>query len=98
MADEQETLDALREAMPRWLDDQLEFPDRVHYSAMAADLIFHIHQTTASWANRWLDHTRNWDDLDLDDTKRELAHTVLRELTVMGEKPTRPSPADQTDG
>ncbi len=82
VANEQEILAALRDAMPRWVDNQLEFPDRVHYSAMAADLIFHIHQTTASWANRWLDRTRSWDDLDLDDTKRELAHTVLRELTT----------------
>jgi DNA-binding PadR family transcriptional regulator len=68
---------AMEPAASRWVVGDLEFPDRIHYTAMAADLIARLQLAVHGWASDWLDRTEGWDDPLLDDAKRAQAHEVI---------------------
>jgi DNA-binding PadR family transcriptional regulator len=68
------------DALRHLLDGELEFPERLHYTAIAADLIARINLTVAEWARDWLQRTDRWDGTSLDDAKHAQAVTVLRGL------------------
>jgi PadR family transcriptional regulator, regulatory protein AphA len=61
----------------RWTAGDLPFPDRLHYTAMAADLIARLQLAVHGWASDWLDRTDGWDGTQLDESKTAEAHEVL---------------------
>jgi PadR family transcriptional regulator, regulatory protein AphA len=71
---------AMVPVMDRWLEGQLEFPDRVHLTAMAADLIARVTAAADEWAETWLTTTADWDDTELDATKQAQALEVIASL------------------
>lgn len=77
---EAQLLDDLRAACERWSTGDLAFPERLHHTAMAADLLRRLHATTADWAQTWLEHVSEWDDVGLDQHKASLAHAVLQSI------------------
>lgn len=71
--------------MDRWLEGNLEFPDRVHLTAMAADLIVRVATATSDWAETWLTNTGGWDGTELDATKHAQALDVIAGLRATAE-------------
>lgn len=69
--------EAAAPAIERWTSEDIPFPDRVHYTAMAADLIARLRDAVHGWSSDWLDRTEAWDGTQLDDTKRAQAHDVI---------------------
>jgi DNA-binding PadR family transcriptional regulator len=65
-----DTLRGLREGQAR-------SPERVHYSAMAADLIARVRLATEAWAEDWAQRTERWSGVDLDDVSLADAVEVL---------------------
>jgi len=63
-----------------WLDDELPFPDRLHYTAMAADLIARVRLATDAWAADWLERLDQWNSPDLDETNAAQAREVIEGL------------------
>lgn len=63
-------------------DGTMHFPERVHYTAMAADLIARVNLAVAGWAESWLQRTEAWEGTSLDEPKRLEAATVFEELTT----------------
>jgi PadR family transcriptional regulator, regulatory protein AphA len=66
--------------MQSWVQGSLPFPERLHYTAMAADLISRIEQATHSWAEAWLENLDDWKGTQLDPMKEDQANTVLADL------------------
>lgn len=64
------TLRALREGNVR-------FPERLHYTAMSADLIARLRLAVTAWAADWVERTDEWSTVALDDGSRRQAETVL---------------------
>lgn len=60
-----------------WLDGDLPFPDRLHYTAMAADLIARVRLATDAWAADWLDRLDEWTSPHLDEATEAQARTVI---------------------
>ena len=58
----------------------LPFPERIHYTAMSADLISRLQIAVHQWAADWLDRTEQWDGTGVDDVKRAEAHEVITGL------------------
>lgn len=83
---EMRTVDEFRAASEQWSTGALSFPDRLHHTAMAADLLTRVHAATASWAAEWIEHTSEWHDLAFDDQKAALARSVL-ETVANAERP-----------
>ena len=71
--------------MDRWLEGELEFPDRVHLTAMAADLIVRVTAATNDWAEAWLTKTADWEGTELDAAKRAQALDVIAGLRAAAE-------------
>lgn len=67
-----------------WLDGQLRYPHRIHYTAMSADLIARLRVAASGWAQDWLGRLDAWDDTQLDPAKereaREIIAALLQEL------------------
>jgi DNA-binding PadR family transcriptional regulator len=60
-----------------WLAGELRFPDRIHYTAMSADLITRLELATHQWATDWLERTRSWRGTTVDEPKRTEAREVI---------------------
>jgi DNA-binding PadR family transcriptional regulator len=58
-------------------DGEVRFPERMHYSAMAADLIARLRLATSEWAAEWAERTDRWSTVELDDDARRQAVAVL---------------------
>lgn len=58
-------------------DGQIRFPERLHYTAMSADLIARVRLAVTAWASDWADRTDQWSSVHLDDVARRDAVTVL---------------------
>lgn len=80
VAEFEELTQRMKPVSASWLEGALRFPDRVHYTAMSADLIARLHMTTHQWATDWLERTEAWDGTGLDDAKRAQAHEVITDL------------------
>lgn len=63
-----------------WLEGQIRFPERLHYTAMAADLIARVQGAVASWSTAWEARVAEWRTVDLDDISRAQAEACLGEL------------------
>jgi PadR family transcriptional regulator, regulatory protein AphA len=63
-----------------WLAGELRFPNRIHYTAMSADLIARLQLVIQQWATDWLERTGRWDGTGIDDAKRTEAHEVITRL------------------
>lgn len=63
-----------------WITGNPEFEDRLHYTAMSADLISRVRHAVATWAEDWLERTEHWDGPELDDAKRAEAIEVLERI------------------
>jgi PadR family transcriptional regulator, regulatory protein AphA len=61
-------------------DSNVRFPERIHYTAMAADLISRINLAVVDWAESWLQHTESWSGTSLDGNSRAQADAVLGQL------------------
>jgi hypothetical protein len=72
--------EAMEPVARAWLDDDLPFPDRLHYTAMAADLIARIRLATDGWAADWLERLDRWNSPHLDETSETQARTVIEGL------------------
>lgn len=72
--------EAMRPVARAWLDGDLPFPDRLHYTAMAADLIARIRVATDGWAADWLERLDEWTSPDLDETSEAQARAVIEGL------------------
>lgn len=68
------------DAVDEFAAGQVHFPDRIHYTAMAADLIASVRLAVADWAARWLDHTAHWTGTELDATSRADADRTFRSV------------------
>jgi DNA-binding PadR family transcriptional regulator len=58
-------------------DGHVRFPERLHYTAMSADLITRLRLAVASWAGDWADRTDQWSSVHLDDASLGEALSVL---------------------
>lgn len=58
-------------------DGDVRFPERLHYTAMSADLIARLRLAVTYWAADWADRTEQWTTVHLDDASRQEAVTVL---------------------
>jgi PadR family transcriptional regulator, regulatory protein AphA len=63
-----------------WLDGKIEFPERLHYTAMAADLIARIKRATDEWAIEWLDRTAAWEGTGLTPSSLEEARAKIADI------------------
>lgn len=63
-----------------WLAGELRFPDRIHYTAMSADLIARVELVTHEWASDWLERTSSWRGTGLDAAKRAEALAVIERV------------------
>lgn len=76
-----------------WLAGNMRFPDQVHYTAMAADLISRLSTTVIEWAEVWWERTGAWESTALDETSARQARTALEELrATMGRRGVSQSP------
>ena len=66
--------------MADWLTGSVEFPERIHYTAMTADLISRITTATKVWADDWLDRSDSWEQTGTEPTNAAQAHAVIAEL------------------
>jgi len=58
-------------------DGDIRFPDRLHYTAMSADLVTRLRLAVTRWAADWAERTEQWSTVHLDDASRQEAVTVL---------------------
>ena len=71
------------EVLSAFRDGKIHFAERVHYTAMAADLIpARVNLAVVGWAESWLQRTETWDGTSLDEPKRVEADAVLDELAA----------------
>ena len=85
--------EAMEPVARAWLDDDLPFPDRLHYTAMAADLIARIRLATDAWAADWLERLDQWNSPDLDETSAAQAREVIEGLgDLIGARLTETDP------
>jgi DNA-binding PadR family transcriptional regulator len=70
------------EVLSAFREGKMYFAERVHYTAMAADLIARVNLAVAGWAESWLQRTETWHGTSLDEPKRVEAAAVLDELTA----------------
>jgi len=64
----------------KWLEGTLEFPDRIQYTAMAADLIARVSIAADEWAADWLERIDSWDSTELHRFSQEQARSVISDL------------------
>ncbi len=70
------------EVLSAFREGRMHFAERVHYTAMAADLIARVNLAVAGWAESWLQRTETWHGTALDEPKRVEAAAVLDELAT----------------
>lgn len=58
-------------------DGTVRFPERLHYTAMSADLIARVRLAVTSWAADWADRTDRWSTVHLDDASQQEAVAAL---------------------
>lgn len=73
-----------------WLDGQMRFPEQLHFTAMAADLIARVADAVAGWATDWHELTATWESVALDDRSRAQAEEALRRVRAVVEPPGDP--------
>lgn len=68
----------------RPLDDleagRVQFPERLHFSAMAADLISRVNIAVRDWADHWLANTEEWTTTAMDAGIERQARAELRRI------------------
>jgi DNA-binding PadR family transcriptional regulator len=70
----------LRAGLERLVEQGLTIPERAHTSALVAELGARIDKALWEW-NEWARGVvADWDDLDIDDAKRDWADTIYRDL------------------
>jgi DNA-binding PadR family transcriptional regulator len=74
--------DRTKELMADWLAGRLRFPDRIQYTALAADLIDRLQRTLAEWATDWLERTDAWEQTGLHDLSEQQARALLETIQV----------------
>ncbi len=62
-----------------WLAGRLQFPDRIHYTVLAADLIDRLQRAVGEWASDWLDRTEAWEETGLHDLNEQQARALLED-------------------
>lgn len=67
-------------AIDQFAARQVQLPERIQYTAMAADLIATMRFAVAEWAQRWLDHTEHWTSTELDATSQADADRTFRSI------------------
>ena len=65
--------------MNDWLAGRLQFPDRIHYTVLAADLIGRLQHAIGEWASDWLDRTEGWEQTGLHDVNEQQARALLED-------------------
>lgn len=70
----------MESASAGWLTGELRYPERVHYTAMSADLISRLQLATGQWASAWLERLDTWDGTGHDDDKHAEAHDVINTI------------------
>lgn len=68
---------------------RVRYPNRLHLSAMAADLIVEINLAHVRWARRWLARTQHWESSRLDTTAEQDARRALSSITSRLERAAR---------
>ena len=71
--------DRAEELMNDWLAGRLQFPDRIHYTVLAADLIDRLQRAVGEWASDWLDRTEVWEQTGLHDLNEQQARAILED-------------------
>jgi len=71
--------DRAAELMTQWLAGRLQFPGRIHYTALAADLIDRLHLAVYDWATDWLDRTEAWEQTGLHEVSDQQARAVIQD-------------------
>jgi DNA-binding PadR family transcriptional regulator len=72
------TMDSPPTATLRHLrDGPIRSPERLHYTAMSADLIARLRLAVTAWASDWADRTDRWSSVHLDERSRREAIAVL---------------------
>ena len=64
----------------RWLGEGPRFPERLHITAMMADLIGSLTAAVDDWASRWLLLSERWPDTTLNDVNEAQAREILESL------------------
>jgi DNA-binding PadR family transcriptional regulator len=76
------------ETLRQLRDGPIRFPERMHYTAMSADLIARLRLAVMSWAAEWASRTELWATVHLDDVSRQQAAAVLDERIADVERAT----------
>jgi DNA-binding PadR family transcriptional regulator len=63
-----------------WLEGQIRFPQRLHYTAIAADLIGRVRVAVAEWAADWEAKVAEWDTTTLEPTSETQARAHLTQM------------------
>jgi PadR family transcriptional regulator, regulatory protein AphA len=71
--------DQATERISDWLAGRLQFPGRIQYTALAADLIDRLHRTVGEWASDWLVRTEAWEHTGLHDLSEQQARALLED-------------------
>jgi DNA-binding PadR family transcriptional regulator len=90
--DQQAKGDRANERIDDWLAGRLQFPDRIHYTALAADLIDRLQRTVSAWATDWLDRTETWEHTELHDLNEQQARAILQERITEHTHHSQPPP------
>lgn len=79
----------------QWLAGRMRFPEQLHCTAMAADLITRVNEAVAGWARDWLVRTADWRSTQLDERSEAQARAVLEALraAMSGGEATAPGEA-----
>lgn len=67
-------------AIESWIEGRMPFPERVQYTAMAADLIARVSMAVSSWAREWLELTEAWKGTTLHAASERQARMVLERV------------------
>jgi DNA-binding PadR family transcriptional regulator len=81
--------DAPLERLRALRDGDVRFPERLHYTAMAADLVARIRLAVDDWATDWLDRTESWAGTAIDPGARAQAGEVLDDLVAQLQRRAR---------
>jgi DNA-binding PadR family transcriptional regulator len=69
-----------------WLDGELVFPERLHYTVIASDLVARIHHAVAEWASLWEQNAAAWSTTRLDPVNGDQARSRLADLKELTDK------------
>jgi PadR family transcriptional regulator, regulatory protein AphA len=70
-----------------WLAGRLQFPDRIQYTALAADLLDRLHQAAGDWAADWLERTESWETTGLHEHSEQQARALIEARRARARRP-----------